>query len=182
VLAATTTPGLLNAATLTTNGLTTLKSGSILEWKVNDAAGLAGTGYDTFAFGAGLDLSNLSAANKATIRVVSFANAGDGAFGNPLAFASGQARTFTLANVASITMPGSTNNITELFTYDLTQFRFSDGTQADPASWSLDFNGSAINLSYVSAIPEPSTYGLGLGCLALAFAAVRRRRQVVQKA
>jgi hypothetical protein len=68
VLAAATTPGVLNAATLTTNGLTTLKSGSVLEWKVNDASGLAGAGYDTFAFGAGLDLSNRRMGADAVVR------------------------------------------------------------------------------------------------------------------
>jgi len=182
VVAAATAPGVLNAATFTTNGVATLKSGAILEWKVNDAAGAAGAGYDTFAFGTGLDLSNLSVANKATIRIVSFANAGDAASGNPLAFASSQARTFTLASVASVTMPLTTSNIADLFAYDLTQFRFSDGSQADPANWSVDFNGSTVNLSYVSAIPEPSTYGWGLGALALAAVAIRRRRREAQPA
>ncbi len=182
VLAAATTPALLNTATLTINGVATLKSDSVLEWKVTDAAGLAGSGYDSFAFGTGLDLSNLSATNKVTLRLISFANAGDAAFGNPLAFTKAQDRKFTLATVASVTMPGSTNNITDLFTYDLTQFRFSDGTQADPASWSLAFDGSAINLAYSSAIPEPSTYGFGLGCLALVAVAVRRRRASAKQA
>jgi MYXO-CTERM domain-containing protein len=182
VVAAATAPGVLNAATFTTNGVATLKSGAILEWKVNDAAGAAGAGYDTFAFGTGLDLSDLSVANKATIRIVSFANAGDAASGNPLAFASSQARSFTLASVASVTMPLTTSNIADLFAYDLTQFRFSDGSQADPANWSVGFNGSTVNLSYVSAIPEPSTYGWGLGALALAAVAIRRRRREAQPA
>ena len=182
VLAAATTPALLNTSTLTINGVATLKSDSVLEWKVTDAAGLAGSGYDSFAFGTGLDLSNLSATNKVTLRLISFANAGDATFGNPLAFTNAQDRKFTLATVASVTMPGSTNNITDLFTYDLTQFRFSDGTQADPASWSLAFDGSAINLAYSSAIPEPSTYGFGLGCLALVAVAVRRRRASTKQA
>lgn len=182
VLAAATTLGLLNAATLTTNGLATLNAGSVLEWKVNDASGVAGSGYDTFSFGAGLDLSNLSASSKATIRLVSFANAGDAAPGNAVAFSNGQNRSFTLATAGTVTMPGSTTNITDLFTYDLTQFRFSDGTPANLTDWAVDFNGSTINLVYSSAIPEPSTYGWALGSLALAAAAVRRRRQCAQKA
>jgi hypothetical protein len=45
------------------------------------------------------------------------------------------------------------------------------------ASFHLSLSGSTIYLNYTAAIPEPSTYGLALGGLALAFAAYRRRNK-----
>ncbi len=45
------------------------------------------------------------------------------------------------------------------------------------AAFSLSQSGQYIYLNYTAAIPEPSTYGLILGGLALAGAAIRRRKQ-----
>lgn len=45
------------------------------------------------------------------------------------------------------------------------------------ASGSLDFNITSLTIGPATPVPEPSTYGLGLGALALGIAAVRRRRK-----
>ena len=44
------------------------------------------------------------------------------------------------------------------------------------ASFFLSQDGSDIRINYVAPVPEPSTYGLMLGALALVSAAARRRR------
>ena len=44
-------------------------------------------------------------------------------------------------------------------------------------NWSLAVVGNSLDLNFTaSAIPEPSTYALGLGAAALGLAALRRRR------
>ena len=177
VLAAATSPTQLNAATLTTNDTATLAGGSVIEWKLNNAAGLAGFGYDTFNFTTGLDLSTASTSNKVVVRIISFATPGDLAAGNPLAMNKGSLYTFAFATASSVTPPTFGTNIADLFTYDVSQFRYSDGTSSNAGLWSMSFDQSTTTMTLTAAVPEPSTYGLGLGALLLAAAAIRRRRR-----
>ena len=176
VLAAATSPTQLNAATLTTNNTAMLAGGSIIEWKLNDAAGLAGIGYDTFNFTTGLDLSGASAANKIVVRIISFNSPGDATASNPLAMNKGSPHTFAFAFASSVTKPTFWTNIADLFTYDVSQFRYTDGSSSDAGLWAMSFDQSTQMMT-LTAVPEPSTYGLGLGALLLAAAAIRRRRR-----
>ena len=173
VLAAATSPTQLNAATLTTNNTAMLAGGSIIEWKLNDAAGLAGIGYDTFNFTTGLDLSGASAANKIVVRIISFNSPGDATAGNPLAMNKGSLKTFAFASASSVIG----TNIADLFTYDVSQFRYTDGTSSDAGLWAMSFDQNTTTMTLTTVVPEPSTYGLGLGALLLAAAAIRRRRR-----
>ena len=176
VLAAATSPTQLNAATLTTNNTAMLAGGSIIEWKLNDAAGLAGIGYDTFNFTTGLDLSGASAANKIVVRIISFNSPGDATAGNPLAMNKGSLKTFAFASASSVTKPTFDTNIADLFTYDVSQFRYTDGTSSAAGLWAMSYDQTSETMTLTAAVPEPSTYGLGLGALLLAAAAIRRRR------
>ena len=141
-------PGVLSMQSLV------LEPGAFLDWQVHDAAGAAGVGYDRLSVIGAVDLSGLSVGNKATIRVISLAMVGPDVVGNPLNFdnnvvANTAPRSFTLATYGTLNL-GANQNINDAFTVDLSQ---------------------------LTAIPEPSTYGLSLGALALAVVAVRRRKR-----
>lgn len=166
-------PGILTMQSLI------LESGSIIDWQIYDAAGLSGVGYDRLDVLGAVDLSGLSIGSKATLRVISLAIVGPDVVGNPLNFDNNVAantapRSFTLATCGSLNL-GTNQNINDAFTVDVSQFRFSDGTLADAGLWVVSYDAGAGAIM-LTAIPEPSTYGLSLGALALALAAVRRRR------
>jgi autotransporter-associated beta strand protein len=151
----------------------TMQSGSRIDFKIWDGAQAAGTGYDKLDLGM-LDLSGVTSTNRITIKLISMSAAN--AFGDstlalptsPLNFASFDLGTY---NVGSNLGSG---NVSDLFTFDASQFTYAGGTASDAGLWTVDFNAGAITLT---AVPEPSTYGFGLGALALAAAALRRRRQ-----
>jgi MYXO-CTERM domain-containing protein len=177
VIAANSSLTQLYAATLTTNNTATLAGGSVIEWKLNDASAAAGVGYDTFDFskGPGLDLSGASAANKIVVRIISFATAGDLAAGNPLSMNQGVIKSFTFATASSVTKPTLGTNIADLFAFDVSQFHYSDGAASRAGFWSMSFDQTTQTMTL--AVPEPSTYGVGLGAILLAAAAIRRRRR-----
>jgi len=176
VIAANTSLTQLNAATLTANNTATLAGGSVIEWKLNDASASAGLGYDTFNFTTGLDLSGASAANKIVVRIISFATPGDSTAGNPLAMNQRLINTFAFATASSVTKPTLGTNIADLFTYDVSQFHYSDGTSSNAGLWAMSFDQNTQTMT-LTAVPEPSTYGVGLGAILLAAAAIRRRRR-----
>lgn len=177
VIAANSSLTQLNAATLTANNTATLAGKSVIEWKLNDASDAAGLGYDTFNFTLGLDLSGASAANKIMVRIISFAAPGDLVAGNPLSMNPGVSKTFDFASASSVTKPTFATNIADLFEFDVSQFRYSDGSTSRAGLWAMSFDQDTQIMTLTAAVPEPSTYGVGLGALLLAAAAIRRRRR-----
>ena len=180
VAGATLSPG--NSPGTLTAGNVALFGGSIFEWQVQDANDVAK--YDHFNVTGTLDLSSASLANRIVFKVVSLLGAGDGiTTGRPLNFdaafgpapAAQRIKTFNLGTVANVNL-GANANINDVFSFDLSQFTYSDGTTSGAGVWSIDWN-SANGAMTLTAVPEPSTYGFGLGALALAAVAIRRRKR-----
>jgi autotransporter-associated beta strand protein len=167
-----------------TIGNAMLAGGSVFDWQVQDATNHV-TGYDKLNVIGNLDLTGASASNRIVFRITSLLGAGDGnTLGNPLNFAAAggasSIRTFNLATVGNVLLNGG-ENISDVFRFDVTDFRYTDGSLSNAGLWSIDWNqaNGAITLT---AVPEPSTYGFGLGALALAAAAIRRRRRQAKPA
>jgi autotransporter-associated beta strand protein len=174
-------PGTLNATSLTFVG------GSYFDWQVQDATDLT-NGFDKINLSGSLDLTGASASNRVKFRITSLLGAGNGTtLGEPLNFAApgvaAQPTVFQFGTVAaggSGVLLNSGLNISDVFEIDVTGFKYSDGSSSNAGLWSIDWDGgSSITLT---AVPEPSTYGFAMGALALAAAAIRRRKRQATKA
>jgi autotransporter-associated beta strand protein len=167
IVAGTLSPG-NSPGTLSTGNLTWATGGDY-NWQILDAAGSAGSGYDTINVTGTLDLSGLSS-NGFNINLWSLSSAGPDANGDANSFNSASAYSWTLAT--------ATAGITG---FDAADFSISTVPNNGAAGFSNGLGGGAFSLAQSGnnlvlnfvPVPEPGTALLGgLGALAL----LRRRR------
>ena len=152
-------------------------AGSAYTLTMKDTGGVAGVGFDSVVISGVLDLAGLSAGNRLTVNVVSL-DGGNVAGGNLAhqTFAWNSPKHFTLFKYGTLTLGNGVTNVADLFTVNYAGFKDAYGVSAE-ADWFTVSNDSANGAIVLTAIPEPSTYGLGLAGLALALAAFRRRQR-----
>lgn len=149
-------------------GSQTWLDGGDYNWQVLDAAGSAGTGFDTITITGTLDLTNLTTANYA-INLWSLSSTGPDVDGNALNFSDASSYSWVLAS--------TTGGVTG---FSATDFVINTAANNGTAGFSNAFtggfavavSGNNLVLNY-TAIPEPAAALLGgLGLLNL----LRRRR------
>jgi autotransporter-associated beta strand protein len=160
-------PGVVGTMTM---GSLSFSPGARVGWDLADASN-AQTGYDRYRVTGQLDFSGLAAGgNRLQLSLA----------GTPSLFDGSKNARFTLFTYGGLNL-GSAQNLTDLFTVDTTSLKDQLGAPVDATRFSLYNNttSKSIDLVYTAAVPEPSTYGLGIGLLSLGVVAVRRRRKAV---
>ena len=170
-------PGILNA------GDTTWSGGGNYNWQIYNVAGSAGVGgWDKVAITGNLDLTGLSAISRFNINLWSLSGLGPDVSGSAINFNSTSTYTWTIASVTGSILGFDA----AFFSVNLAAANGTDGFTND-RSWvatngntyygSIDLvqHGQNLDLVYSPGVPEPSTYGMMIGALSLAVAAIRRR-------
>ncbi|MFZ9201327.1 MAG: autotransporter-associated beta strand repeat-containing protein [Opitutales bacterium] len=162
-------PGIFNTDTMTLTG-------GAFDFEVASVIGdlgeaVAGTDYDTVAVSGLLDLTGISTASPFVINLISI----DGL--PPVGWNSTTTFALTLFTYGTIDLGG--HSISQLFQINSAQF-YGDAGVVSSANFTVvdDSTNNRVLVQY-APVPEPSTYGLMLGGLAIAFAAIRRRRNRV---
>lgn len=166
-IAGTISPG-NSPGTLSSGSLSWLDGGDY-NWQVLDAAGSAGSGYDTVAVTGTLDLSALSAGGF-NINLWTLSSTGPDVSGNASGFNNTSSYSWTLASTTD-----------GIIGFDPSDFVIWTGANNGAAGFSNDLAGGSFSVTQsgnnlmlnFTAVPEPGAALLGgLGALAL----LRRRR------
>jgi len=184
ILAPGNSPGLLNFSSLAlavdpvdgTAGSFTVEIASLLGAGGGDA--VAGTDFDAIAVSGLLDLSNLTPTSRFTLNLLSLSE--DGVTpGAPKGWDPSVGFQLAIFSYGNLDPGLYSGNLSVLF--QINSLGFIDGFGQHVASnhFSIveDIGTQQLRLVY-NPVPEPSTYGAILGGLALAAAAIRRRRKM----
>lgn len=168
--------------TVTVTGDMTLLSGGVLEFEAVSALGLVGeavpgTDYDTLVVTGELNLASLGASSRLLLDLISLSDPETP--GSLADFDPAGTYSFTLIEYGTLELGANAalgSDLSSLFALDTSGFLDQGGLEV-ASGWSVlnDAANNSIVLTYSAAIPEPSTYGLVLGGLALAAAARRRK-------
>jgi T5SS/PEP-CTERM-associated repeat protein len=145
-----------------TFGAITIKAGSFLNWNVNSFTNTAGVGWDQLS-ATNIDLTNLSPSGKLTIQIAGTSGIGNG----------GSLYTFNFFYGGTVSGFDTNNIIIDASALTLDS-SLTGGT------WAITETGTSgantLNLTYTTAVPEPSTYALfGLGAVGLLMVLRRKK-------
>lgn len=167
--ASTLSPG-NSPGTLTQTGNQTWLDGGNYNWQVYDAAGLAGSGYDTIVITGLLDLSNLTAETGFNINLWSLSAIGPDVNGNAMNFSETSQSWTLVSTTGGITGFDSTD-----FSINTSAVNGTGGfSNSFAGTFSVSVSGNDLLLNY-TVVPEPGTTALLVAGFSL-FALWKRRR------